>query len=38
MEVLYKGLEFKDVVFAVDGVPVAYSFSGSLQASLVVRF
>ena len=38
VELLYKYLNFKDVVFAVDGVPVAYSFSGSLQASLVVRF
>jgi len=37
-EVLYKALNFKDVTLAVDGVPVGYSFSGSLQADVVVRF
>jgi len=37
-EILYKALDFRDVTFAVAGTPVAYSFSGNVQASLVVRF
>jgi Outer membrane protein beta-barrel domain len=38
VEVLYKALNFKDVVIAPGGVPVGYSFSSGVQASLVVRF
>jgi hypothetical protein len=37
-EVIYKAMSFKDVTVVVAGVPVGYSFSGSLQADLVVRF
>ncbi|MDR3673266.1 MAG: outer membrane beta-barrel protein [Holophaga sp.] len=38
LEVLYKDLRFDDVNLAVAGTPVGYSFSGSLQADLVLRF
>jgi opacity protein-like surface antigen len=38
VEVLYKALRFSDVTIAVTGVPVGYSFTGSVQASLVLRF
>lgn len=37
-ELLYKDMNFKDVLIAVAGVTVGESFSGSVQASLVVRF
>jgi hypothetical protein len=37
-EVLYKAMNFNDVTVVVAGVPAGYSFSGSLQADLVVRF
>ena len=37
-EVLYKALPFKDVNVLVAGTPVGFSFTGSLEASLVVRF
>jgi len=37
-EVLYKALDFKDVNIAIGGVLVGYSFTSSLQATLVVRF
>jgi len=36
--VLYKALDFKDVNIAIGGVLVGYSFTSSLQATLVVRF
>jgi hypothetical protein len=38
LEVLYKNLQFHDVDLAVADTPVGYSFSGSLQADLVLRF
>jgi hypothetical protein len=38
LEVLYKALPFKDVNVLVAGTPVGYSFTGSLEAALVVRF
>jgi hypothetical protein len=38
LEVLYKALPFKDVIVLVAGAPVGYSFSGSLETSVVVRF
>jgi hypothetical protein len=38
LEILYKYLNFKDVDFMVGDVPVGYSFSGSIQANVVVRF
>jgi len=38
VEVLYKALDFKDVNVAVNGSVAGYSFTSSLQASLVVRF
>jgi opacity protein-like surface antigen len=38
VEVLYKALDFKDVNVAVNGTVAGYSFTSSLQASLVVRF
>ena len=38
LELLYKDLDFKDVTVVVDGVPVGYSFTASIQADVVVRF
>ncbi len=38
VELLYKALRFSDVTVAVAGEPVGYSFTGSVQASLVLRF
>jgi hypothetical protein len=38
VEVLYKDLSFKDVNMAVNGQVVGYSFSGGIQAAVVVRF
>jgi hypothetical protein len=38
VEVLYKDLNFSDVTLVVDNIPTGYSFSGGLQAALVVRF
>jgi len=37
-ELLYKDLNFQNVNLVVGGIPITYSFSGSLQASLVLRF
>jgi|GEM_PF-1570893 hypothetical protein len=38
VEILYKALDFKDVNIAIAGQVVGYSFTSSLQASVVVRF
>jgi len=38
VEVLYKDLRFSDVNLVVDNIPTGYSFSGGLQAALIVRF
>ena len=38
VEILYKALDFKDVNVAVNGTVAGYSFTSSVQASLVVRF
>lgn len=38
LEVLYKDLNFSDVNLVVDNIPTGYSFSGGLQAALILRF
>jgi hypothetical protein len=36
--VVYKALRFNDVNTLVAGVPAGYSYSGGLEAGLVIRF
>ena len=38
LELLYKNLRLKDVDFAVAGVPTGYSYTGTLQLAVVLRF
>ena len=37
-ELLYKGLNFRDVTVVAGGYPVAYSLSGGVQLALTLRF
>jgi type V secretory pathway adhesin AidA len=38
LELLYRDIRYHDVDLTVAGFPVSYSFSGTVQASLMVRF
>jgi hypothetical protein len=38
LELLYKGIRYHDVGLEVGGESVGYSFSGAVQAPLVIRF